>query len=103
MREENVIRGKEIVEREIRKTGFQPAQLLRQELLDIVLKRYNFNSLEDIYAAIGYGGLSAGKIVPRLRDEHIVASGDERIKLGFRINRMGNLFIVGLPLSVKMN
>ncbi|MDD3196999.1 MAG: bifunctional (p)ppGpp synthetase/guanosine-3',5'-bis(diphosphate) 3'-pyrophosphohydrolase [Eubacteriales bacterium] len=92
MREENVIRGKEIVEREIRKTGFQPAQLLRQELLDIVLKRYNFNSLEDIYAAIGYGGLSAGKIVPRLRDEHIRSlPEDERIKLGYRINSNGQL------------
>ena len=92
MREENVVRGKEVVEREIRKTGFQPAQLLRDELLEVVLKRYNFNTLDDIYAAIGYGGLSAGKIVPRLRDEHIrKLSDDERFKLGYRISSGGQV------------
>ncbi len=92
MREENVVRGKEIVEREIRKTGFTPAQLLKQEQLEPIYRRHTINSLEDLYAAIGYGGLSAGKIIPRLRDEHIRnLPEDERIKLGYRITPSGQL------------
>lgn len=92
MREENVVRGKEIVEREIRKTGFSPAQLLRSEFLEPLLKRYTLNSLDDVYAAIGYGGLSAGKIIPRLRDEHIRSlPEDDRIKLGYRISPSGQV------------
>lgn len=92
MREENVVRGKEIVDREIRKTGFTPAQLLKSDYIDPILRRYTINSLDDLYAAIGYGGISAGKIIPRLRDEHIRnLPEDERIKLGYRISPTGQL------------
>jgi GTP pyrophosphokinase len=92
MREENVVRGKEIVEREIRKTGFQASQLLKHEFLEPLFRRYTLNSLDDIYASIGYGGLSAGKIIPRLRDEYIRnLPEDERIKLGYRISPSGQV------------
>ncbi len=92
MREENVVRGKEIVEREIRKTGFTQAQLMKNEFLEPIYRRHTLNSLEDMYAAIGYGGLSAGKIIPRLRDEYIRnLPEDERTKLGYRISLTGQL------------
>ena len=92
MREENVVRGKEIVEREIRKTGFTPAQLLKSDILEPILKRNTINSLEDMYAAIGFGGLSAGKIIPKLRDERIRSlPEDERLKLGYHIGPGGHL------------
>jgi GTP pyrophosphokinase len=71
MRQENIDRGREIVEREIRKTGFTTVQLLKNDQVEPILRRYTLNSLEDVYAAIGYGGLSAGRIIPRLRDEYI--------------------------------
>ena len=92
MREENVIRGKEIVEREIRKTGFTPQQLLKHDFLEALFRRYTLNTLDDIYAAIGYGGLSAGKIIPRLRDEFIRnLPEDERTKLGYRLSQTGQV------------
>ena len=92
MREENVVRGKEIVEREIRKTGFSTSQLLKQDYLEPVFRRHTLSSLDDLYAAIGYGGISAGKIIPRLRDEYIrCLPEDERLKLGYRINPSGQL------------
>ena len=92
MREENVVRGKEIVEREIRKTGFQPPQLLKSDFVESILRRYTLNTLEDMYASIGFGGLSAGRIIPRLRDEYIRSlSEDERIKLGYRISSTGQV------------
>ncbi len=92
MREENVLRGKEIVEREIKKTGFSHAQLLKPDFLEALYRRYTLSTLDDLYAAIGYGGLSAGKIVPRLRDEYIRnLPEDERIRLGYRISPSGQV------------
>jgi len=101
MREENVLRGKEIVEREIRKTGFLPSQLLKGDFLEPVFRRYTLNSVDDLYAAIGYGGLSAGKIIPRLRDEYIrCLPEDERHKLGYRISSSGQVVYNPQPAPI---
>ena len=86
MRQENIDRGHEIVEREIKKTGFTTGQLLKNEYTSQILRRYAMNTMDDVYAAIGYGGLSAGRIVSRLRDFHIRSlPEDERMKLGYRV------------------
>ena len=69
-REENVLRGKENIERELKKQGMTYSQLFKTEWIEIILKKFNFNSLEDVYSAVGYGGISSSKIVTRLRDEY---------------------------------
>ena len=69
-RDENIIRGKDIFEREIKKQGYTHNQLFKQEWLDIALKKYNFPSLEEMYAAVGLGAMSAMKIVLKLKDEY---------------------------------
>jgi guanosine-3',5'-bis(diphosphate) 3'-pyrophosphohydrolase len=69
-REENIQRGKEYIERELKKQGFTYTQLFKNEWIDLMLKKYNFNSLDDMYSAVGYGGISASKIVTRLREEY---------------------------------
>ncbi|NLY43168.1 MAG: bifunctional (p)ppGpp synthetase/guanosine-3',5'-bis(diphosphate) 3'-pyrophosphohydrolase [Clostridiaceae bacterium] len=69
-REENIARGKELVEKELKKLGLTHSQLFRNEWVEIVLKKYGFNSLDDIYANIGYGAMHPSKIVLRLRDEY---------------------------------
>mgnify|MGYP000940274417 CR=1 FL=1 len=101
MREENIDRGREIVEREIKKTGFGVAQLLKSEHVEPILRRYTLNTLEDMYAAIGYGGLSAGRIIPRLRDEYIKGlPEDERTRLGYRVTSAGQ--VVYSPASTQL-
>ncbi|MGI6669092.1 MAG: RelA/SpoT family protein [Acetivibrionales bacterium] len=69
-REENVQRGKEYIDRELKKQGFAYNQLFRSEWVDLALKKYNFNTLDDMFSAVGYGGISASKIVTRLREEY---------------------------------
>ncbi|MDR1439278.1 MAG: bifunctional (p)ppGpp synthetase/guanosine-3',5'-bis(diphosphate) 3'-pyrophosphohydrolase [Clostridiales bacterium] len=69
-RDENIVRGKELVERELRRMGYAPAQLFKPEWVQKVLSRYNFNSLDDAYSAIGYEGISASKIVLKLVEEY---------------------------------
>ena len=68
-REENVAHGKASFEGELRRANINPAVLQDPELLPVLLKKLSFESLEDMYAAIGYGGLTATKAFGRIRDE----------------------------------
>ncbi|NLH96086.1 MAG: bifunctional (p)ppGpp synthetase/guanosine-3',5'-bis(diphosphate) 3'-pyrophosphohydrolase [Clostridiaceae bacterium] len=69
-REENIQRGREIIERELKKQGLQYSQLFRNEWVDIVLKKYNFNTVDDMLSAVGYGGIGVNKIIARLKEEY---------------------------------
>jgi (p)ppGpp synthetase, RelA/SpoT family len=69
-REENVAQGKDIFEREIKKNGLTSGQVLKPEFVDPLLKRYGFNSIDDLYAAIALGAIKASKVVTRLRENY---------------------------------
>ncbi len=81
-RDENIIRGKDLIDKELKRHSLSFGQLFRQEWIDPILKRYNLNNLDDLYASIGYGGLTAQKIVVRLRDEYLkVAKSEEQFDI----------------------
>lgn len=91
-RAENIADGKDKLDREIEKNGFTASQLLLPDTLKVILPKYSFNNLDDMYAAIGYGALTAGKIFGRLRDEYIKSlSEDERRALGYRTTADGGV------------
>lgn len=69
-REENIIKGKEGLEKELKKQGLTFSQLFKPEWVDIILKKYTFNTLDDMYAAIGYGAITSNKIISRLKEEY---------------------------------
>ena len=68
-REENIVHGKASFEGELRRAGINPSVLQDPELLPALLKKLSFDCLDDMYAAIGYGGLTAAKAFGRIRDE----------------------------------
>lgn len=68
--EENVERGKDQFEKEVKKIRLTPADLLRPEWVEPLLKKYSFNKVEDCYAAIGYGAIPVGKVIGRLKEEY---------------------------------
>ncbi len=68
-REENVAHGKASFEGEMRRANLNPAILQDSDLLPQLLKKLAFDSLDDMYAAIGYGGLTAAKAFGRIRDD----------------------------------
>ncbi len=68
-REENVAHGKASFEGEMRRAGFQMSILQDDELLANVLRKLSFDDLEDMFAAIGYGGLTATKAFGRIRED----------------------------------
>ena len=77
-REENVAHGKASFEGELRRAGVNPAVLQDDELLPVLLKKLGFDDLDDMYAAIGYGGLTAAKAFGRIRDELVRAEKQQK-------------------------
>ena len=76
-REDNIVHGKASFEGELRRAGISPSVLQDQELLPGLLKKLSFDCLDDMYAAIGYGGLTAAKAFGRIRDD-LTRAGREK-------------------------
>ncbi|MDR2356676.1 MAG: bifunctional (p)ppGpp synthetase/guanosine-3',5'-bis(diphosphate) 3'-pyrophosphohydrolase [Oscillospiraceae bacterium] len=68
-REENVVHGRISFEAELRRANFQLQDVTREDVLPRVLKKLAFPTLDDMFAAIGYGGLTAQKAVNRIRED----------------------------------
>lgn len=68
-RDENIAKGKDLVEKEIRALGIDPKEALTEENLKRVYERFNFTSDEDLYAAVGYQGITAALVATRLTDK----------------------------------
>lgn len=68
-REENVTKGKELVEKEIRALELEPKDVLIEENMKPVLEKFNFTNEEDMYAAVGYQGITAASIATRLTEK----------------------------------
>ena len=69
-REENIVKGKEMLAAEAKKAGYTMAQLTKADILEPVFKRYSLSSLDDLYATIGFGGLSTLQLLNRLAEEY---------------------------------
>ena len=69
-REENVQRGREMLEEAAKRHGQSLAILMKPEYYNEVLKRHNISTVDDLYSAIGFGGVSAGQVLHKLIDLH---------------------------------
>jgi len=68
-RDENVIHGKLAFEAELKHANITAVEAMQDDILNKILSHASFGSIEEMYAAIGYGGISAQKVVNKLRDE----------------------------------
>ncbi|MDQ0158727.1 RelA/SpoT family protein [Alkalibacillus salilacus] len=68
-REENVERGKELIEKEIKNLGLSPKEVLVDDNIQNAVDRLHINSLEDLYAAVGYQGITTQQAVNRLTEK----------------------------------
>lgn len=68
-RDENIVKGKEAVEREIRTFDIDPKEALTPDNLQRVFDKFNFMSEDDMYAAVGYQGITAALIATRLTEK----------------------------------
>lgn len=69
-REENIVEGKSVLEREFKRHRINLAESEYAEFLEDDFKRHNCQTLNDFYASIGYGGILLSKIIPRLKDKY---------------------------------
>ena len=69
-REENIERGKEGFEHELRRNRIPLSGEIYDQLVESVLARFQLKDLDELYATIGYGGLTLSKIMPKLREEY---------------------------------
>ena len=68
-REENIVHGRSSFESEMKREGLPLSALADPELEPHLLRKLSFDTWDDMYAAIGYGGLTATKAVGRIRDD----------------------------------
>ena len=81
-REENILHGRSSFEAEMRRLQLPLSALTDPELEATLLKKLAFDTWDDMYAAIGYGGLTATKAVGRIRDDINRASKPQAEKTG---------------------
>ncbi len=69
-RETNIPLGHDMMEKEAKRLGYTLSQLMRGDAVDLICRRFSAQSLDDIYAMVGFGGLSCAQVINRLVDEY---------------------------------
>ncbi|URN92939.1 MAG: bifunctional (p)ppGpp synthetase/guanosine-3',5'-bis(diphosphate) 3'-pyrophosphohydrolase [Candidatus Pristimantibacillus lignocellulolyticus] len=68
-REENVAKGRDLIERELKRLGLEPHLWMTDDKLQEVATKFTFNDVEDMMAAIGFSGITAAQIVTKLTEK----------------------------------
>lgn len=92
-KQENIERGKELVEKYAKSKNIPLNDILQQRWMDIVQRKYGFVDWDSVYAAVGHGGLKEGQVVNRLYEEykksrHIEPTTDEEVLK--KVEELGN-------------
>ena len=69
-REENIARGKELLDSELKKLGYTPKDMLKENRLELIAKNMNLPNEDDLLAGIGYGGTSTHSVITKLLELH---------------------------------
>ncbi len=82
-REENIEEGRAQYEAQLRRNNMSLTDEQEQQLLSIVIEKQKMATVDDFFAALGYGGIVLSKIMPMLRDEYnkiVKASNETAVK-----------------------
>ncbi|MBO5560711.1 MAG: bifunctional (p)ppGpp synthetase/guanosine-3',5'-bis(diphosphate) 3'-pyrophosphohydrolase [Firmicutes bacterium] len=97
-KEDNILRGKELLEKDARKKNINLSEVLTQEGMDSVMERYSFRSWDTLCAAIGHGSLKEAQVLNKLVEYHaeylkrhktaeeLLAERDEKIQAQMEAN-----------------
>jgi GTP pyrophosphokinase len=64
----NIVKGKELLEREVKRLGYKTSDILREDWLKNVSNKLSINAIDDLYAALGYGSITLNQVILKLRD-----------------------------------
>ena len=80
---QNIEKGKELIEKEVKRIKIPHSELFKDKYIESMLDRYGYKNLDEMYAAVGFGGMSPVKIIARMlmeyRKEHEEDSIEEKI------------------------
>nr|MDD6336203.1 bifunctional (p)ppGpp synthetase/guanosine-3',5'-bis(diphosphate) 3'-pyrophosphohydrolase [bacterium] len=76
-KEENIIKGRDMLEGAARRLGYTLPELLKEEYLQPMFKRYSMSSINDLYATVGCGGLTTNQVLMRLIEAYKRDMGTE--------------------------
>lgn len=79
-RNENIEKGKILIEKEIKRIGIPYIKIYKGEYIQVALDRYKFNTIEDMYSAVGFGAISATKIIAKILEAYKKDNQDEFIE-----------------------
>ena len=81
---QNIERGKELIDKEVKRIKISHEELFKEEYINAMLERYGYKNMDEMYAAVGFGGMSPVKIIARMlieyRKEHQEANIEEEIE-----------------------
>ena len=79
-RAENIEKGKDLIEKEIKRIGIPYNKLFKNEYVQVALDRYKFNTVEDMYSAVGFGAITASKVIAKMLEVYKKDNQDEFIE-----------------------
>ncbi len=79
-KEENIEKGKELIEKEIKRIGYTHSELFKEKYIDPMLDKYKYKNLDEMYLAVGFGANSAVKVIARVLQEYKKDHKEENIE-----------------------
>ena len=79
-REENIERGKELLSKEIKRLGLTESEIYKQEYINSALERYKYPNIIEMQAAVGFGAISAGKVISKMLDSYSKDHKEEELE-----------------------
>lgn len=77
---ENIEKGKDLIEKELKRIGFLHSDLFKTEYIEPMLNKYKYKDLDEMYAAIGFGANSSVKVIARMLQEYRKEHQEENIE-----------------------
>ncbi len=68
-RDENIQKGRDMIVYELKRQGFNPKEVLTEQFMHSILTRLSLKNIDDLYNAIGYGGILTSQVTPRVREK----------------------------------
>ncbi len=69
-RDSNINKGKELLEKESKRQGYKLTEFLKEDWLKSIAKKVSLNSIDDLYAAIGYGSITLSQVISKLKENY---------------------------------
>ncbi|MGI6554174.1 MAG: RelA/SpoT family protein [Bacillota bacterium] len=101
-RESHIIKGRELLEREISKQGLKQSDFFQNDRLLEIGKKFNLGKVDDVFAAIGNGALTPQQVITRIKDKYLpkeeqgmpeLTQGYQKSSGGIRIKGVGDVMV----------